>query len=877
MYLKPEELESLQHSLENCKKSYKEGVKFSETILKSMSTIPSQLKSLEQEVNTYKNKSDNITVPSECEQYHIEIQCLIKNLDCLLQDMKINTEKYKKNGRNQYFESVEEKPSWGEIYDEAGAVIREGVQQATEGVKSYLESKKNEITVDGVQKAAGSILGFFKKKRAEYSTGGIQRATADIYSYLQQKGAEYSAGIKEQATEIKGQVVEAASQYQKKSGDFYFTVFGRTNAGKSTLMSILTNGNNESIGEETRKTTDVRRYAWNNSNLYIVDVPGICASKDGGEEDKKLAFDAIKHTDVVLFLMTDDAVQIEEAEALARIKAMGKPVICILNVKTCGPNMDSRPIDFRLRRIQRNLGDTERLDKIKAQFLQFSKEFKQNWNDIPFIYTDLRTAWLAQQPGYEEKSEELYHLSNFSNVTTFVLQQIQMNGGFYSFKGLVDTLYPGAEQTHQQLMGRYASNLALIYSMRQKQEELRSERRRLRKVAEEQVKKCIDRIHRHLKDEISVFADSNYENEQAGNDWEKVVTKENIPDQFNKLGATLSQQYEKSLINFVKTIPKANKGQSKVNTNGIAGESIIDVQFGLNLLAAPLVMINPLVALVAGLLIWGIFDSKDKKIKKRKNALKQALLYWLDGSGEVDEKTKNKMKTNMPQPFMTTLYKEGTTICTVLDDVVSKVDAYYAEMIHQFIDINRKQLQLTKDFQDMLCNMNLKLLQKILPIEAFNNKMVLDTARITGEGMLIVTQQSSAFPKKQVEGRLQEPVYIFPTEDSTFSQLPTNAEFQAEYIKQILMYLLETNQCFNVGFTKAKDSTLRINNRAREIEKEIEEDMKGAGSKGPLSATQVSRRDTAKEEAHKISLFKLLVEQLFSYPIQEYPIRKEEA
>ena len=86
---------------------------------------------------------------------------------------------------------------------------------------------------------------------------------------------------------------------KKNLSNFSITLFGRTMAGKSTLMEILTNGEGKSIGLGSQRTTrDVRKYKWN--NLQITDVPGIGAFE--GEEDERIAFEAAKSADLILFL-----------------------------------------------------------------------------------------------------------------------------------------------------------------------------------------------------------------------------------------------------------------------------------------------------------------------------------------------------------------------------------------------------------------------------------------------------------------------------------------------------------------------------------------------------------------------------------------------
>ena len=117
--------------------------------------------------------------------------------------------------------------------------------------------------------------------------------------------------------------------------DFSIVVYGRTMAGKSTLMEILTHGNGESIGKGSQRTTlDVRDYYWN--GLKITDVPGISAfSLDEKEArvDESLALEAAKKADLILFLLTSDAPQPDEAEKLAQLRSLGKPVLGVINVK----------------------------------------------------------------------------------------------------------------------------------------------------------------------------------------------------------------------------------------------------------------------------------------------------------------------------------------------------------------------------------------------------------------------------------------------------------------------------------------------------------------------------------------------------------------
>jgi len=113
---------------------------------------------------------------------------------------------------------------------------------------------------------------------------------------------------------------EDLNNLRENLSKFSITLFGRTMAGKSTLMEILTEGDGSSIGKGAQRTTlDVRKYQWN--GLEITDVPGIGAFE--GDEDEQIAFEAAKTADLILFLITDDAPQVVDAECFSRIVDLG--------------------------------------------------------------------------------------------------------------------------------------------------------------------------------------------------------------------------------------------------------------------------------------------------------------------------------------------------------------------------------------------------------------------------------------------------------------------------------------------------------------------------------------------------------------------------
>ena len=133
-------------------------------------------------------------------------------------------------------------------------------------------------------------------------------------------------------------IAQEIEDKRQRQATFNITLYGRTMSGKSTLMEILTKGDGKSIGNGAQRATrDVRTYKW--QGLAVTDVPGIAAF--GGDEDEKTALEAARQSDLVLFLITDDAPQPAEAEHLARLRRMGLPLLGICNVKE---NLSKRPL-----------------------------------------------------------------------------------------------------------------------------------------------------------------------------------------------------------------------------------------------------------------------------------------------------------------------------------------------------------------------------------------------------------------------------------------------------------------------------------------------------------------------------------------------------
>lgn len=273
----------------------------------------------------------------------------------------------------------------------------------------------NETVGNNLEKSLGECR-FAAQKGYEVAKDNLVCLDKDIkdMSYCLSQGLDSLESSKIQAKDTRTQILDQIStletelkglvsssfleleERRKSLNNFSITLFGRTMAGKSTLMEILTNGDGSSIGKGAQRTTrDVRKYQW--KGLTVTDVPGVAAFE--GQQDEEVAYESARNADLILFLTTDDAPQAVEAECLAKIMALGKPVIGICNVKE--GIYDERSIKRFLRR-QDAIFDQKRLAGINSQFNQFLAEYNP-YACLHFIPVHLRARYLSVQKEYGEQ------------------------------------------------------------------------------------------------------------------------------------------------------------------------------------------------------------------------------------------------------------------------------------------------------------------------------------------------------------------------------------------------------------------------------------------------------------------------------------------
>ena len=310
---------------------------------------------------------------------------------------------------------------------------------------------------------------------------------------------------------------------------FSVTLFGRTMAGKSTLMEVLTEGGGGTIGKGAQRTTrDVRQYTWN--GLEITDVPGIGAFE--GEEDEQVAFEAAKKADLILFLITDDAPQAAEADCFSRIVALGKPIICIMNVKVSVA--EGKNLKLISRDIQKKF-DMERLGIIREQFLDHANRFGQRWNHIPFVYVHLKSAFLSQTVENEEQSKMFYQLSRIDYLKNKIIEQVRNKGEFFRIKTFIDIISNPMIESMENLLAQSQVNSAQGRIIIAKKRQLDTWKETFERDSKSRINSLVVKIKSNLNSEIASFAEEHFSDKDAGKAWSKVLKEKKIETQCQEL------------------------------------------------------------------------------------------------------------------------------------------------------------------------------------------------------------------------------------------------------------------------------------------------------------------------------------------------------
>lgn len=165
----------------------------------------------------------------------------------------------------------------------------------------------------------------------------------------------------------RSEIARKLEGYRESMGSFNIALFGRTGAGKSSLIEALTSGDGTSISPgENDHTTEIRPVTWGPCRLY--DTPGISGwgRTRSREELEATAREAVEIADLVLLIFDTQNQQVAEFSRIAQwVLHYDKPVIGVLNVRNPRwrlpqrmPNGDARRrISDAVRQHMQHIGD----------------------------------------------------------------------------------------------------------------------------------------------------------------------------------------------------------------------------------------------------------------------------------------------------------------------------------------------------------------------------------------------------------------------------------------------------------------------------------------------------------------------------------------
>ena len=313
---------------------------------------------------------------------------------------------------------------------------------------------------------------------------------------------------------------------------FSVTLFGRTMAGKSTLMEVLTEGDGSAIGMGAQRTTrDIRRYEWN--GLAVTDVPGIGAFE--GEEDTRLAFDAAKTADLIVFLLTDDAPQAVEADCFRQVKDLGKPVIIIMNVKV---SVDSGKSIKLIERDMNRAFDDERIEEIRKQFCRFAEPFGQDWNNVPFVATHLKAAYEAvksAKSGDTEQEEFWTRISRIDDLKSLICEEVRVRGKYIRVKTFADIIANPMIEALSELDLQSRMNESQGKVVSDKKRALEKRKAVFVKDGKKRIESFMMRLKSELRSDIAVFAEEHYNDKMADIAWGEIIESKNIEGRCKEL------------------------------------------------------------------------------------------------------------------------------------------------------------------------------------------------------------------------------------------------------------------------------------------------------------------------------------------------------
>ncbi len=159
---------------------------------------------------------------------------------------------------------------------------------------------------------------------------GVARRCTDWHDPLTD---ETCTAVRADLQQIAEELSRVASSLPMPDEPMRVVLVGRTQAGKSTLFSYLTGSDVSPVGHGAQRFTRsvVAMPMAGCTDVVMVDTPGVGAMD--GDEDRKLALDAARQADLIVWVATSNSQPTETAAALSQVAEWGVPMLLVINCR----------------------------------------------------------------------------------------------------------------------------------------------------------------------------------------------------------------------------------------------------------------------------------------------------------------------------------------------------------------------------------------------------------------------------------------------------------------------------------------------------------------------------------------------------------------
>jgi len=398
-------------------------------------------------------------------------------------------------------------------------VLQDSVRRCRQAAKAGQEVAAQAVSTlsESVSEMRSALLKIASGK------GDFKGLSKETCGELKEKLTEICSGL----TGLVSDAQETSEKCAKRKEDFRVVLLGRTEAGKSTLKELLTNGSGKTIGEGGQRTTrSASAFSW--KGISIWDVPGVSAV--GGEADSEIAMKEAREADLVLYMMTNAAQQDEELGRYVELRKQGKTLLCVKNLHRAvlAASIDSDPIMRGVSAKEKREYIAEDLSRT-AEILAADKEHVEAFRrmvgerlngEIPEVtVVHLWLEWLSRLPAYKAFAAEFKKVGRFSALEENLVSAIQKNGPFLRYKNCCESVVRDLTDAAYLLNESANLNLDKGKSVSEKVQSLTSWSKEFAVRGRTRIQEAVQALRSAVESEVSAFVDRHYDDKDAVKTW----------------------------------------------------------------------------------------------------------------------------------------------------------------------------------------------------------------------------------------------------------------------------------------------------------------------------------------------------------------------